>query len=110
MKVLGGSVGPSVSSHLLPKTVGTFIEDIEGPSANLVRCKRGLRFAAVRNSYLSSPQAWKKQFRCREGFNEGPHQLISIPAEQAKRLQRLFPVCTRRGELGCMTVLKTLSK
>ena len=47
-------------------TVGTFVEDIEEPSADLVRSRGGSRSAAVRNNYLFSPQAWKKQFRCRK--------------------------------------------
>ena len=68
MMVLGGSEGSSVSSHQLSKTIQAFIEDVEEPSADLVRYKEGWRFGAVGCRFVSSPQPWKKQSGARKAL------------------------------------------
>ena len=65
MMVLGGSEGSSVS---IRQTIRAFIEDVEEPSADLVRYKEGWRFGAVGCRFVSSPQPWKKQSGARKAL------------------------------------------
>ena len=98
--VLRISEGSSVSNHQLLKTVGAFIEDVEEPRRFSEVKREGWRFGAVGRRFVAGPQAWKKQFRCSEGFSEAPYQLTLAAAERSKGSRWLSQVCTRRLGLG----------